>query len=52
MFLGALKELAAELVHNLPLLLRDLVLGDWVQEVPGIGKSVGAERAKFWQFEI
>ena len=52
MLLRALEELSAELVHNLPSLLLDLVLCDGVEEVPSIGQSICSEWTEFWKLEL
>jgi hypothetical protein len=52
MLLLADEELAGELVHNLPRLLLNLVLGYWVQEVSSVGKSVCAKWTEFWKLEL
>lgn len=50
--LCALEELAAELVHDLPWLLLDLVLRHGGQEVPRVGEAVGAQGAQLRELEL
>jgi hypothetical protein len=49
--LRAAEELAAELVHDLPSLLLDLILRNGVLKVASIGESVCAQGSKFWKLE-
>lgn len=49
--LRAAEELAAELVHNLPRLLLDLVLCDGVLEVASVCESVCTQRTKLGKLE-
>lgn len=46
------KELAAQLVDNLPWLFLDLIFGYRVQEVSGVSKAVGAQGSKFGELEV
>ena len=51
--LGTLEELAAQLVRDGPrIVVGNLICGDRMQEVAGIGQAVCTERPKFWQLEI
>lgn len=52
MLLLADKELASQLVHNLPRRLLNLVLRLWVQKVAGVGKSVGAQWTQLGKLEL
>lgn len=41
--LRALEKFAPKLVHNLPRLLLNLVLGHWVEEVTGVREAIGPQ---------
>lgn len=49
----ALEELATELVHNLPwVVLGDLVVRNWAQEVPCVGQTVCTQRSQLWKLVV
>lgn len=50
--LCALEELSAQLVHNLPRLLGDLILCRGVEEVPCIGETVGTQGSQLGEFKL
>lgn len=51
-FLSALEKFASQLVHYLPRLLLDFVLGSRMQKVSGVGQPVGTKGSKFGQLKV
>lgn len=52
MLLLAVEELAAQLVDDLPRLLFNLIFSHWMEKVPSVSQTVGAEGAQFRKFEV
>jgi len=50
--LGALEELSSQLVDDLPRLLGDFVLGNRMEEVPGVGEAVRTKRTQLGELKV